>query len=123
MHYLDEGKKENPIILLLHGEPAWSYIYRDIIPLLVEKGFRVIAPDLIGCGKSDKLVNKKVCTYQNHTKWMKSFIENLHLKKINLYCHDWGGMIALRIVATNPALFSKVIVSDAFLFTGKETIL
>ena len=122
MHYLDEGDRKNPVVLLLHGEPSWSFLYRNIIPPLVQRGYRVIAPDLIGFGKSDKLVERSIYTYQNHTSWLKTFIERLNLDSINLYCHDWGGMIALRIVATNPNLFSRVIVSYAFLFTGEEQI-
>lgn len=122
MHYLDEGDRKRPIVLLLHGEPSWSFLYRNIIPPLVKHGYRVIAPDLIGFGKSDKLVEKSLYTYKNHTTWLIAFIERLGLDGINLYCHDWGGMIALRIVATNPDLFSSVIVSYAFLFTGEEQI-
>jgi len=122
MHYLDEGGKNYPIVLLLHGEPSWSFLYRNIIPPLVKQGYRVIAPDLIGFGKSDKFIEGSMYTYQNHTLWLKDFIERLNLSKINLYCHDWGGMIALRIVASNPNLFAAVAVSYAFLFTGEDNI-
>jgi len=120
MHYIDVGDKSNPIILLLHGEPAWSYIYRNMIPILVQNGYRVIAPDLIGFGKSDKIIGFEQYTYTNHTKWVNHFIEKLELNNIKLYAHDWGGMIGLRIVAQQPHLFSHIIISDAFLFTGKE---
>jgi haloalkane dehalogenase len=122
MHYIDEGDRKHSIVLLLHGEPSWSFLYRNIIPSLVKQGYRVIAPDLIGFGKSDKPADKSFYTYQNHTAWLTSFIERLGLDAIHLYCHDWGGMIALRIVAENPNLFSSVIVSYAFLFTGEEQI-
>lgn len=122
MHYLDEGDPQHLVILLLHGEPSWSFLYRNIILFLVEQGYRVIAPDLIGFGKSDKIIDKKVYTYHNHTTWLSSFIESLELKSLHLYCHDWGGMIALRIVAAKPELFSSVIASYAFLFTGEEDI-
>lgn len=122
MHYIDEGERKQPVILLLHGEPSWSYLYRNIIPPLVTQGYRVIAPDLVGFGKSDKLIDKSIYTYQNHTSWLKTFIEELHLDHIHLFCHDWGGMIALRIVAEQPHLFSTVIVSYAYLFTGNEQI-
>ena len=122
MHYLDEGEKDSPVVLLLHGEPSWSYLYRHIIPPLLEEGYRVIAPDLVGFGKSDKPVNKEIHTYSNHTDWLTSFIKELGITKIHLYCHDWGGMIALRIVAERPELFSTVIASYAFLFTGKEIV-
>ncbi len=122
MHYLDEGNEKHPVILLLHGEPSWSFLYRNMISPLVKQGYRVIAPDLVGFGKSDKILDKSVYTYENHTAWLQSFIERLKLDSIHLYCHDWGGMIALRIVATNPELFSSVIASYAFLFTGEEQI-
>lgn len=122
MHYVDEGAKKSPVILLLHGEPNWSYVYRNIIPKLVAKGYRVIAPDLIGFGKSDKPVDKEVHTYSNHTYWMRQFINKLELKGINCYAHDWGAMIGLRLVAHQPELFSKVAISYGFLFTGEEEI-
>ena len=122
IHYVDEGNQDDPVVLLLHGEPTWSFTYRKIIPVLVENGYRVIAPDLIGFGKSDKYTDYEKYTYSNHTKWLVSFIQELDLKKIYLFAHDWGGMIALRIVAEQPELFSRVIISYAFLFTGEETV-
>lgn len=122
MHYVEEGNRTDPVILLLHGEPAWSFLYRHIIPPLVKGGFRVIAPDLVGFGKSDKLLDKSRYTYHNHTAWLSTFIEQLSLDSIHLYAHDWGGMIGLRIVAAQPNLFSSVMVSYAFLFTGEEPI-
>jgi len=122
MHYLDEGGKNKPVVLLVHGEPNWSYVYRNMIAGLVEKGYRVIVPDLIGFGKSDKPINKKHHTYTNHTKWLKSFIDELNLKNINCYAHDWGAMISLRIIAAEPNLFSKVAISYGFLFTGEEKV-
>ena len=122
MHYIDEGDKENPVILLVHGEPSWSFIYRNMVPLLVKAGYRVVAPDLIGFGKSDKFTGFEPYTYTNHTKWLRQFIEKLGLKEVKLYAHDWGAMISLRIVAQHEYLFSHVIISDGFLFTGKENI-
>jgi len=122
MAYLDEGKKESPIVLLLHGEPSWSYTFRNIIPVLVENGYRVIAPDLIGFGMSDKFSTPENYTYTNQTEWVTQFIKKLKLKNINLFAHDWGGMIALRIIANEPQLFKKVSISYAFLFTGDEKV-
>jgi len=121
MHYVDEGSKSLPVVLLLHGEPSWSYTYRNIIPSLTKSGYRVIAPDLIGFGKSDKPIKTSVHTYNNHTQWLKSFISKLNLKNINLFAHDWGGMIAFRVIAQEPEWFSKIIISNAFLFTGEES--
>ena len=84
MHYLDEGNINNPIVLLIHGEPNWSYVYRNMISDFVKNGYRVIVPDLIGFGKSDKPICKKAHTYKNHTKWLKSFIYKLKLKEIKI---------------------------------------
>ena len=122
MAYLDIGDIDNPIILLLHGEPNNSFIYRNIAPYLVKQNFRVIIPDLVGFGYSDKPKNTDVITYSNQTKWLNNFIDNLKLTDINLFAHDWGGMISLRIVAERQKLFSKVAVSYSFLFEGNEDI-
>ena len=122
MHYVDEGDPLHPVLLLLHGEPSWSYLYRHMIPPLVKQGYRVIAPDLVGFGKSDKPVDPEAHTYSQHTHWLTAFMQKLELNPVHLYCHDWGGMIALRIVAEQPALFASVIASYAFLFTGAESV-
>jgi len=117
LHYLDEGNKNNPTVLLLHGEPSWSYLYRKMIPVL-SNNFRVIAPDLIGFGKSDKLVNQQDYSYQKHIDWISIFIENLNLKNIILFCQDWGGLIGLRIITEMENRFSMVIASNTTLPTG-----
>lgn len=118
MHYVDEGNRDSQPVLMLHGEPTWSYLYRKIIPPVVNAGFRVIAPDLIGFGKSDKPVNKNDYTYQRHVDWIKEFINKLQLKEIILLCHDWGGLIGLRIAGENTKLFSGIIACNTFLPTG-----
>jgi haloalkane dehalogenase len=118
LHYLDEGNENNPTVLLLHGEPTWSYLYRKMIPIL-SKDFRVIAPDLIGFGKSDKFVNREDYTYQKHIDWVTSFIEKLDLKNIILFCQDWGGLLGLRIMTEMENRFSMVIASNTTLPTGK----
>ena len=107
-----------PIVLLLHGEPSWSYLYRKMIPLL-SSNFRVIVPDLIGFGKSDKLINREDYTYQNHIDWISTFIQKLDLKDIILFCQDWGGLIGLRIITEMENRFSMVIASNTTLPTGK----
>lgn len=122
MAYLDIGNPTDPIILLVHGEPSSSFIYRNIATTLVKQHFRVIIPDLVGFGFSDKPSNSEIITYSNHTKWLTNFINKLKLTNINLFAHDWGGMIALRIVANQPELFQKVAVSYSYLFEGTETI-
>ncbi len=118
MHYVDEGNVYMKPVLMLHGEPTWSYIYRKIIPPVVKAGFRAVAPDLIGFGKSDKPVKREDYTYQGHVDWMKEFIKKLHLKDIILLCHDWGGLIGLRIAGEEPELFSAIIACNTFLPTG-----
>ena len=121
MHYVDEGNSANPTVLLLHGEPSWSYLYRHMIPIL-SKQFRVIAPDLIGFGKSDKLVSKEDYSYQNHMNWMTTFIEKLDLKDMLLFCQDWGGLIGLRMITQMPDRFSMVVASNTALPTGRPTV-
>jgi haloalkane dehalogenase len=118
MHYVDEGEKSNPVVLMLHGEPSWSYLYRKMIPIVREAGFRVIAPDLIGFGKSDKIVEKEEYSYQSHVEWMTSFIQTLDLQDITLVCQDWGGLIGLRVAAENESRFARISAANTFLPTG-----
>lgn len=122
MAYLDIGNKDDPIVLLLHGEPASAYLYRNIAPQIADKGFRVIIPDLIGFGYSDKPKNPGAITYSSQTEWLTNFITKMELDEINLFAHDWGGMIGLRIVARHQNKFKKVAVSYAYLFEGHEMI-
>ncbi len=122
MHYVDEGDTTHPIALLLHGEPSWSYLYRKMIPGLVENGFRVIAPDLIGFGKSDKLTEQSDYTYQKHLDWLMALIEQLELKDMMLFCQDWGGLLGLRIAASHPERFSMIVASNTMLPTGEQKV-
>lgn len=110
MHYLDEGQGE--VILCLHGQPVWSYLYRKMIPLLTAAGYRVIAPDLIGFGKSDKPVVRDNYTYANHVLWVKGLLDALHLTDITLMAQDWGGLIGLRLVAEHPDRFARVAIAN-----------
>ena len=118
LHYLDEGDKGNPITLLLHGEPSWSYLYRKMIPILVANNFRVVVPDLIGFGKSDKPVDQSSYTYQKHMDWMTTFIQQLDLKEMILFGQDWGGLIGLRLITEMEDRFSMVVASNTTLPTG-----
>lgn len=118
MHYLDEGAKNDPVVLLLHGEPSWSYLYRKMIPILVEHGFRAVVPDLIGFGKSDKYSDPKAYTYQNHLGWLNAFIDGLALHNITLFCQDWGGLLGLRIAAERSDLFDRIVAANTTLPTG-----
>ncbi|MCT4543139.1 MAG: haloalkane dehalogenase [Vallitalea sp.] len=115
MHYLDEGDKNNKTIFLLHGQPTWSYLYRHMIPILVKEGYRVIAPDLIGFGKSDKPVDSKAHTYASHVKWMSTFIKKLGVKHAAAFMQDWGGMIGLRVLANNPDWLDSLVVANTAL--------
>ncbi|MBV9411903.1 MAG: haloalkane dehalogenase [Acidimicrobiia bacterium] len=118
MHYVDEGPPDGPGVLLLHGEPSWSFLYRTMIPVLVEAGLRAVAPDLVGCGRSDKPVRREDYTYQRHVDWMAGVLEGLDLNNITLVCQDWGGLIGLRLVAEHPERFARVVAANTFLPTG-----
>jgi len=122
LHYIDEGPIYAEPVLLLHGVPAWSYLYRHMIKKIAESGIRVVAPDLVGFGKSDKPGKTKFHSYQLHVKWISDFINTLNLKDIMMFCHDWGSLIGLRIAAMHPELFSGIIVSNGMLPTGEHKI-
>ena len=118
MHYVDEGPADAPVVLMLHGEPSWSYLYRTMIPVITAAGFRAIAPDLIGFGKSDKPSKRTDYTYQRHVDWVRSFLQQLDLKDITLVCQDWGGLIGLRLVGEHPEKFARVVAANTMLPTG-----
>jgi len=119
VHYLDEGPADGPIVLLMHGEPSWCYLYRHMIPPLVAAGFRCIAPDLIGFGRSDKPTDRSTHTYANHVEWMReALFDRLDLTNITYFGQDWGGMIGLRLVGEHPQRYARVIVSNTGLNTG-----
>ncbi len=120
MHYVDEG--EGRPVLLLHGEPTWSFLYRHMIPPLVAAGFRAIAPDLIGFGKSDKPIEASDYTYANHVAWVESLVIDLDLERAVLFGHDWGGLIGLRVLANQLERFAAVAVTNTGLPTGEHTI-
>ncbi len=120
MHYVDEGPRDGNVVLLLHGEPSWSYLYRHMIPPLCDAGLRVIAPDLIGFGKSDKPVEKSDYSYAGHVAWMKSFIEVLELQEITLFCQDWGSLIGLRVAAENEQRFARIALGNGGMPTGDQ---
>ena len=118
MHYVDEGPRDADPILLLHGEPSWSYLYRKMIPPLAAAGHRVIAPDLIGFGRSDKPAKRSDHSYPNHVDWMRQFVTELDLKNVTLFCQDWGSLIGLRVVAAVPDRFARVVAGNAALPSG-----
>ncbi len=118
IHYVDEGPRTHAAVLLLHGEPSWSYLYRKMIPVITAGGHRAVAPDLVGFGRSDKPTERKDYTYQRHVDWMRSVVEHLDLRDITLVCQDWGGLIGLRLVAEHGERFARVVTANTFLPTG-----
>ena len=118
VHYLDEGPRDAPPVLLMHGEPSWSYLYRKMIPVLVDAGLRCVAPDLVGFGRSDKPLARSDYTYQNHVDWMTAFVEAIDLQNATFVGQDWGGLIGLRLVAGMPDRFARAVAANTFLPTG-----
>lgn len=118
MHYVDEGPPTGSPIVLLHGEPTWSYLYRTMIPPLSGAGHRVLAPDLIGFGKSDKPTNRADYTYLRHVEWVTSWFEKLDLREVTLFVQDWGSLIGLRIAAEQSDRIARLVVANGFLPTA-----
>ncbi len=118
LHYVEEGPKDAAPVLLMHGEPSWSFLYRHMVTGLAGKGHRVLAPDLIGFGKSDKPAEQEDYTFERHVAWMSDWLTGLDLKNITLFCQDWGGLIGLRLVAAFPERFARVVVANTGLPIG-----
>jgi haloalkane dehalogenase len=115
MHYIDEGPRDGAPVLLLHGEPTWSYLYRSMVAPLVDAGHRVLAPDLIGFGRSDKPTRAEDYTYLRHVQWVTSWLTALDLHDVTAVVQDWGSLIGLRVAAENPGRFSKLFIANGFL--------
>jgi haloalkane dehalogenase len=118
VHHLDEGDPSAPTVLLMHGEPSWCFLYRHMVPVLVDAGLRCVAPDLVGFGRSDKPAARTDYTYARHVAWMQATLDALALDDITLVGQDWGGLIGLRLVAANPDRFARVVAANTFLPTG-----
>ena len=118
VHYLDEGPPDADPVLLMHGEPSWAYLYRKMIPVLVDAGHRAVVPDLVGFGRSDKPARREDYTYQRHVDWMRAFVEALDLRDTTLFCQDWGGLIGLRLAAEHPDRFARIVAANTGLPTG-----
>ncbi|MBT9470105.1 MAG: haloalkane dehalogenase [Pseudomonadota bacterium] len=118
LHYVDEGPRDGAPVLLMHGEPSWAYLYRNVIAGLVAKGRRVIVPDLIGFGRSDKPADRADYTYERHVAWMSEWLTALDLSGLTLFCQDWGGLIGLRLVAAFPERFAGIVVANTGLPAG-----
>ena len=119
IHYLDEGPKDADPIILFHGEPAWSYLFRKMIPVLTEAGYRVVVPDMVGFGKSDKFESKYDYSYKHHVDVMKELVERLDLENTTHFGQDWGGLVGLRVVAEMPDRFAQVVVSNTGMVAGE----
>jgi haloalkane dehalogenase len=122
LYYVDEGPHEAEPVLLMHGEPSWSYLYRKMIPIITAAGYRAIAPDLVGFGRSDKPIERSDYTYQRHVDWTIAWLDRLDLQRITLVCQDWGGLIGLRLVANNPDCFARVVAANTGLPTGDTPV-
>lgn len=118
-HFLDEGPRDAAPILLLHGNPSWAYLYRNMIPGLVARGHRVLALDLMGLGRSDKPDDRAFYTLARHVDWMGQWLEGEDLRDITLFCQDWGGIFGLNLVAAHPDRFARVIASNTGLPEGE----
>jgi haloalkane dehalogenase len=119
VHYLREGDPSAPVVVLMHGEPSWSYLYRKMIPVLTDSGLQVVAPDLVGFGRSDKPAERTDYTFARHVEWMRALLfDRLALSGITLVCQDWGGLIGLRLVGEHPDRFARVVAANTFLPTG-----
>ena len=123
VHFIDEGPRDAKPVLLMHGEPSWCFLYRKVIPLLVAKGHRVVAPDLVGFGRSDKPTAFGDYTYARHVAWMAGVLfDQLDLRGITFFGQDWGGLIGLRLVARDPERFDRVVVGNTGLPTADRPL-
>ena len=122
MHYVEDGPADGEVVLLLHGQPTWSYLYRHVIPVLAAAGLRVIAPDHIGYGRSDKPVERTHYTFARHVEWMGSFVGALDLQGVTLVAQDWGGPIGLSALAAQPQRFARVVAANTILHTADPAL-
>jgi haloalkane dehalogenase len=122
MHFVDEGPSDGAPILMLHGEPSWSFLYRKMIPIFSAAGFRALAPDLIGFGKSDKPSEQKDYSYARHVAWITEWLRAIDLKNVTLVCQDWGSLIGLRVAMENQDRFDRIVVANGFLPTARQSV-
>ena len=119
LHYVDEGPREGRVVLMMHGEPSWSFLYRHMIRKVADAGYRVLAPDLIGFGRSDKPTETSDYSYTRHVGWMQDWFDQMNVSGVVLFCQDWGGLLGLRLVTAQPDRFDAVVAGNTFLPTGE----
>jgi len=118
VHFVDEGPRDAAPVLMLHGEPSWSYLYRFMIPVCVAAGHRVVAPDLVGFGRSDKPARQGDYSFARHVAWMRGLLERLDLRRITLVGQDWGSLVGLRLAAENSQRFDRIVIGNGGLPSG-----
>jgi len=119
---IDEGPRDAPVVLLMHGEPTWSFLYRKMIPVLLAAGWRVVAPDLVGFGRSDKPAHAADYSYRHHMQWMAAWLAAMDLRRVTLFCQDWGSLIGLRLAAEAPQRFDRIVLANGGLPTGTSAV-
>lgn len=122
MHYVDEGPRDAPVVLMAHGEPTWSYLYRKMIPVFVAAGLRAVAVDHVGFGRSDKPTRPSHYSFDGHIEWMRELVVSLDLRDITIVCQDWGGPVAMGVLAREPDRFSRVVVGNTMLHTAEPEL-
>jgi len=122
MHYVDEGPPDAPVVLMVHGEPTWSYVYRKLVPVFAGAGRRAIAVDLIGFGRSDKPTRAAHYSFENHVGWLEALVRVLDLREITLVCQDWGGPVGMGVLARDPERFARVVAGNTMLHTAEAEL-
>ncbi len=120
MHHVEDGPADGEVVLCLHGEPSWSYLYRKMLPVFAAAGYRAVAPDLVGFGRSDKPTERSDYTYQRHLDWLRAWFDAAVLSDVTLVCQDWGGLLGLRLAAEHPERFSRIVAANTILPTGDQ---
>ncbi len=122
MHYVDEGPKGAPVVLMVHGEPAWSYLYRKMIPIFASAGLHAVATDHIGFGRSDKLTRASHYSFENHIEWLRELVVALDLRDITIVCQDWGGPISMGLLSREVERISRIVAGNTMLHTAEAEL-
>ena len=122
VHHVEAGPADGEVVLCLHGEPSWSFLYRKMLPPFAAAGYRAVAPDLVGFGRSDKPAERSDYTYQRHLDWLRAWLDATGLEDVTLVCQDWGGLLGLRLAAEDPGRFRRIVAANTFLPTGDRAM-